>query len=540
MIDTIKTLLGRPSILGYQARHGLQTFAHIACSALGLPPVRVQWESGCATAAINQRGDLILSDIPDDAQVARAQFARWVGYVVHELLHRRYTDFSFHDGRPYVDALHNALEDAWIESRAIKSGLLGNIRGVLSELIDGMTREALASVQDWANPAQYPYSLAVFTRPHASIKAPVPATLLPIWREAARRVALAQSTADTLDIAQWVFSQLRLPEDQRDQQQDKQDKQQDGKKGDQQDGQEDGQKAPGAAQEADQQDGQQGAQDGDQQAPRAPQDAPDAGPAQVPGDRTTTLDTEPTMEGGGGASFGPEGVRERPYLYDDPRWPQAAPVPGSLRFQMRRLLESSATDDLESHRLSGSLDTRRLAASAWTGRVFARRTEEAGIDAAVAVLVDLSGSMSGERAMVAVPAAMALLEVAESAQAQTLGAVFGDEVAVFKQWAEPVRRVAPLARRLSIAGGTNDAFSIRWVHDQLLRHPAPRKILVVLTDGVGDREQARDQIRAGERLGIRTIGIGIQFDIEQVYGVGSPNVGTLADLAKVAFRSVTR
>jgi hypothetical protein len=537
VIDIIKTLLGRTSIRGFEARHGLETFAAVACSALTLPPVRVHWESGCATAAINQRGDLILSDIPDDAQVARAQFARWVGYVVHELLHRRYTDFTQHDGRPYVDALHNALEDAWIESRAIKSGLLGNIRAVLGELVDGMTREALASVQDWANPSKYPYSLAVFTRPHASVKTPVPATLLPIWREAARRVTLAQNSADTLDIAQWVFSQLRLPEAQRDQQQDGQ---QGGKKDGKKDKQDDGQKAPGDAQEADQQDGQQDAQDGDQQAPGAPQDAPDAGPAQVPGDRTHTMDTEPTMEGGGGASFGPEGVRERPYMYDDPRWPQAAPVPGSLRFQMRRLLESSATDDLESHRLSGSLDTRRLAASAWTGRVFARRTEEAGIDAAVAVLVDLSGSMSGERAMVAVPAAMALLEVAESAQAQTLGAVFGDEVAVFKKWAEPVRRVHPLARRLSIAGGTNDAYSIRWVHDQLLRHPAPRKILIVLTDGVGDREQARDQIRAGERLGIRTIGIGIQFDIEGVYGPGSPNVMTLADLAKVAFRSVTR
>jgi cobalamin biosynthesis protein CobT len=207
---------------------------------------------------------------------------------------------------------------------------------------------------------------------------------------------------------------------------------------------------------------------------------------------------------------------------------------------MRRLLEASATDDMESHRLSGTLDTRRLAASAWTGRVFARRSEEAGIDAAVIVLVDMSGSMSGERAKVAVPAAMALLETIESAQAQSMGVAFGDMVGPFKSWTETVRRIAPQAPRLAIDGGTNDAFSIRWCHYQLLRHPAPRKVLIVLTDGVGDMREARAQIKAGTRLGIRTIGIGIQADVQQVYGQGSPNVMALPDLAKVAFRSVTR
>jgi hypothetical protein len=39
---------------------------------------------------------------------------------------------------------------------------------------------------------------------------------------------------------------------------------------------------------------------------------------------------------------------------------------------------------------------------------------------------------------------------------------------------------------------------------------------------------------------VSEVAFGIQFDIEGVYGPGSPNVMTLADLAKVAFRSVTR
>ena len=518
-LDTIRALLGRPTIHGFQARHGLETFAHVACSALGLPPVRVHWQAGVQTAAINRSGDLMLSDIRDDAQVRRAQFVRWVGYVVHELLHRRYTDFGARDGRSYVDALHNALEDAWIESRAIRQGLLGNIGGVLRELIDGMTSEAIASGHDWSDPRQYPYSLAVYTRPHASIKAPVPAALMPVWREAMDRIAQAQSSHETLDVARWVYDQLQTPQQQQQQQQ-QQGKTGGAQAGDAQDGQDD-------------QDGD--TQDGDTQAGYA--EAPDAGPAQAPKPHQGTLDTEPEMQGGG-AGFGPTGVLERPALYSFDRYEIKHWIPGALRYQVRRLLERSGREDLDSHRLAGSLDTRRIAASAWTERVFARRIEEAGIEAAVVVLLDMSGSMGDERAPVAIPAAMALMETVEAAQASVMGAVFGDEVAPFKRWTETVRRVTPQARRLMLAGGTNDYYAIRWAHDQLLRHPAPRKVVLVLTDGVGDGYKARAQIASGSRLGIQTVGIGIQADVSNVYGHGSPCVVSLEDLGSVAFQQI--
>ena len=382
--DTIRALLGRPIIHGYQARHGLETFAHVACSALGLPPVRVHWQAGLQTAAINRSGDLMLSDIRDDAQVRRAQFVRWVGYVTHELLHRRYTDFCARDGRSYVDSLHNAVEDAWIETRAIRDGLLGNISSVLRELIDGMTSEALASGHDWSDPRQYPYSLAVYTRLHASIKAPVPASLLPVWREAMARIAQAQSSYDTLAIARWVWDQLQIPPQQQQQQQGSQ--QQQGKTG--------GPRAGGAQDDQDAQAGDD--QDAENGTPRPGYgEAPDAGPAQTPKPHQGTLDTEPEMMGGGGAGFGPTGVLERAALHEYDRYEIRHQIPGGLRYQVRRLLECSGREDLDSHRLAGSLDTRRIAASAWTERVFARRIEEAGIEAAVVVLLDMSGSMGG-------------------------------------------------------------------------------------------------------------------------------------------------
>lgn len=528
-LDTIRALLGRPTIHGFQARHGLETFAHVVCSALGLPPVRVHWQAGVQTAAINRSGDLMLSDIRDDAQVRRAQFVRWVGYVVHELLHRRYTDFGARDGRSYVDALHNALEDAWIESRAIREGLLGNIGGVLRELIDGMTAEALASGHDWSDPRQYPYSLAVYTRPHASIKAPVPASLMPVWREALDRLAQATSSHDTLAVARWVWDQLQIPPQQQQQQQQQQ-------QGSQQQSKAGGSRAGGAQADQDSQAG-----DDQDRSPRPGYaEAPDAGPAQTPKPHQGTLDTEPEMLGGGGAGFGPTGVLERAALHGYDRYEIRHQIPGGLRYQVRRLLERSGREDLDSHRLAGSLDTRRIAASAWTERVFARRIEEAGIEAAVVVLLDMSGSMGGERATVAIPAALALLETVEAAQASVMGAVFGDEVAPFKRWTETTRRITPQARRLMLAGGTNDYYAIRWAHDQLLRHPAPRKVVLVLTDGVGDGYKARGQIASGSRLGIQTIGIGIQADVSNVYGHGSPCVVSLSDLGSVAFKQAAK
>jgi hypothetical protein len=164
---------------------------------------------------MNAYGDLCLADIDDDAKVSRAQFTRWVGFVVHELLHRKYTDFSkAHTNRTYVRRLHNGIEDAWIERTAIKAGLLGNIQGLLKTLVDGMAAESLGSVKDWTDPLVYPWSLAVYARGFAN-KVPVPVDLVPIWQEATRRIEDCADTGDCVAVAEWVYSQLVLDEDQR-------------------------------------------------------------------------------------------------------------------------------------------------------------------------------------------------------------------------------------------------------------------------------------------------------------------------------------
>ena len=150
----LETILNRPSVRGLEFRLGLEAYAHKVSKALGLPCIRVRWTNQISTAGINDGGDLFLSGVVDEAVVSRALVVKYAGYVVHELLHHKYTDFHVNSKIDYVKVLHNAVEDGWIENTGIASGLLGNIGPLLGELIDVMTREALDTVQDWNDPRQ--------------------------------------------------------------------------------------------------------------------------------------------------------------------------------------------------------------------------------------------------------------------------------------------------------------------------------------------------------------------------------------------------
>jgi hypothetical protein len=203
---------------GYEFKRAVVTLIHKVCSDLGLRPVEVQWDGGTQTACINQSGSVRLANVKDDAVLTQGDLMRYVGMAVHEILHWMYTDFdavqSAYAHGQYIAQLHNALEDAWIESKGIKSGLTGNIEELLSALINGMVAEGLAHTDysgdpiDWSDPAQYPFVLAVYARKHAKIKVPLALGLEPIFAEATKRLNTCGNSWDTLTVAQWVFDQL--------------------------------------------------------------------------------------------------------------------------------------------------------------------------------------------------------------------------------------------------------------------------------------------------------------------------------------------
>jgi len=195
---------------GWEFREAIEAATHKVASDLGLGGVTVVWNGGITTAGINRHGNIHLANVTDDALLTRADLMKYSGFVIHELLHRKYTDFNAVSSIQYVDELCNALEDARIEHLAIDNQLTGNVTQLLTVLIDRMVGEALATVSDWTDPRQYPFVLAVYTRKHASVKVPLALGLAPIFDEAVTRLETCTDSAHTLKLAQWVFDQLQV------------------------------------------------------------------------------------------------------------------------------------------------------------------------------------------------------------------------------------------------------------------------------------------------------------------------------------------
>lgn len=549
---------------GYELHEAVEMACHKVCSALGLRPVTVEWSPYVPTAAISQTGRIVLKDVAADAVVHKVMLERYVGFVVHELLHRKYTDFSVNDGREYIDSLHNAVEDIWIERQGIKAGLTGNITHLLTVLIDGMVSEALADKIDWADPRQYPFALAVHGRRYAR-RVPLAQGLAPIFDEASKRIDNCLNSHDTLAVAVWVFEQLQaLPQDQpQDQPGD------DGQPGEAGEGTGDAGEGTGeGAGEAGGESEGEGTGEADGAADGAAdgsgegsgegtgEGAGEAGPATKPAADGPAREVEPTCpdagEAGGGGTF----CRER----SAPEWDQPmdagyrtfetrSSAGAKLRYEVKTLFDNSARTDWAINRKVGALNVRALPSLA-TGsdRLFKRRDEIEGVDSAVVILLDASNSMydtefnltSGKRECLmdhAVPAVVAIHQAVKAAGGDVLVAAFGRTVCKVADWGAPTVKVAKSLERVPDNGMTNDARAIRFCGDLLLKRSEARRILFVLTDGDGDVEMARANVDTLERLGVTVIGIGIGLDVSKVY----PNNVRVNDgnaLAAASFKQI--
>jgi cobalamin biosynthesis protein CobT len=209
-------------------------------------------------------------------------------------------------------------------------------------------------------------------------------------------------------------------------------------------------------------------------------------------------------------------------------------VPAKLRYEIRRMFENSGTEEFNINRKQGSLNINALANIGHSDRLFKRRSEVAGTDSAVTVVIDCSGSMDGDRMQNAVEVCYALLLTLGQAGVSTSVVTFSGVVSVLKPWSMPYQKAKPLLERLNANGGTNDYAALNFAHGMLYRRPEARKVCFVLTDGEGDPEATRLQCESGARLGVTTIGIGIQQDVTQVYP-NAVQIDNLADMGTVAF-----
>jgi cobalamin biosynthesis protein CobT len=220
-------------------------------------------------------------------------------------------------------------------------------------------------------------------------------------------------------------------------------------------------------------------------------------------------------------------------------------IPAKLRYEVRRMFENTGTEDFSRGRRTGSLNIAALPTMAHNDRLFKRRHEVAGVDSAVVIVIDVSGSMFGHNdtpvqkynILHAVHTAAALLDTLHHAGVATAVITFASNVSMLKPFDLHYRKAFPLLESLRAGGGTNDCEALQQAHRLLYGRPEARKVAFVLTDGCGDGDATYDQALSGARLGVTTIGVGIKHDVSHVYP-NSVTVNSLADLGGVAFNKL--
>lgn len=532
-------------MLGYELIQAVEQAAHKLCSALGLSPVSIVWSASVPTAAINERGTVYLCDVQPDEVVSRSLLNRYVGFVLHELLHHKFTDFAAQGRGEYLKRLHNAIEDIWIERKAVSQGLTGNVEGLLADLIDDMVGEALGGVTDWADPKQYPFALAVVGRRYARRTVPLAEGLEPIFSEASLRIDACCDSFDTLRVAEWVLTQLQLPNGQSPSQSENKP---DGQPENKPDGQPKGEQPKDQGQgKGEQPKGEQAKGNGDGEAKGEGQQgtANGAGDAQgkkqgegkgkgtgkpvgprkpVQSANQAAVEVEPSSPKGEGqtsgtfdrADVGRNFERLPKYNHENDI---AVVSGGRLRYEVKRLFDNTGRTDWDTNRKAGALNVRALPKLATGGvRVFQRRDEVEGVDSAVLILLDISSSMwDYKRIDPAIKATLAIHQAVVSGGAACSVVAFGSRVHQVAGWGTPTAKLAQTMLHMSAGGMTNDAQAVRFTGDMLLARPEERKVLFVLTDGMGDMVETRKRVQALERCGITVVGVGIGFDVSMVY-----------------------
>jgi Mg-chelatase subunit ChlD len=493
----IMILSTRP-ITGFEARAGLAQFANLLWDRAGRSRPTIHWSSDCPSATISLVTNRVtIMAIDEGATISGSLIRKLAGLIAHEFLHRHYSQQIHASG--YLHKLYNGLEDARIERRAIEDRLLGNAAGLFGSLLRDFTQTPI----DWQHPGNFPFSLAVFCRDYG-VPVELPQGLESVWIEAKRRVNAATDSASVLRIAEWVMAQIK-------------DQQEDQDQGDDQ-GQDQGQDK-----------GQDKGKDLDRIQTLDPEAIGHPDLSAVP-----QTDGEESEEHRGTAK-GIKGTIERSNLGTD--HPLNDAVNAQTKVALRRLLDNSGRSDLEGGRKTGLIDSRALHRSPWTDRVFSRRHDEAGIDSAIYLLVDVSDSMHFDgRIDEARNVTATIYRAALDAQASVAVGLFSTMAHTIVPFGSGRRGLATISKIID-NGSTDDLIGTRHAIRELIARPEQRKVLLVMTDGQGNWESVRRVCTDAARVGIMTLGIGIGIDVSRTYPV-SASVKSAADLGVTTFQAL--
>lgn len=159
----------------------------------------------------------------------------------------------------------------------------------------------------------------------------------------------------------------------------------------------------------------------------------------------------------------------------------------SLTSQLGRILRNRQEEKM--YKQNGRISIKRLNCGRVTSRVFTKRKLPEATDLAVAVAIDISGSMSGSKIAVAQSAAIALAEVFGNLNIPLYVFGFTADSAGFDanhfhyiNWSN---RKSERLRLLGVQAHSNnfDGYSIRYAAELLKRKDADKKLLLVISDG---------------------------------------------------------
>lgn len=176
---------------------------------------------------------------------------------------------------------------------------------------------------------------------------------------------------------------------------------------------------------------------------------------------------------------------------------------------------------------AGRLDPTRLSrVGVEDPLVFVRRGEIAGTETALAILADASGSMSGRKARHAARASYALASIFTGMRLPVEVGLFKDSpdasIYVVKGRNEQLRKTAGAFAEMAgkAAGGTPDTEAVRAYVRKIARWPEARRVLIVITDGVGSMGQAQQDAALDEakRRGVQVYGVGIEVNEHALEG----------------------
>lgn len=206
----------------------------------------------------------------------------------------------------------------------------------------------------------------------------------------------------------------------------------------------------------------------------------------------------------------------------------------SFANRVRTYLQVKTEDGYVGGMKRGTINTRALyragmpqiADGDWNKKVFRVRDENDMLDTSVSLVVDMSGSMSGEKIVHATRAAMILNNVISNVlrvntEILTFSWDAGSIIGVIKKFGERVTDDDVKARFNKMADkmwGNDDADAIAFAHHRIMQQNTKRKLMIVLSDGspadgVGDTDPYHalkyvvQQIEDSKKCDI--IGIGI-------------------------------